>query len=127
MHDREFGLGFIKICSYFPYPAKVWINGHEWAKRQAGREGLSYAALANGFAACPEAGPAAGDLRPFRPVRRAGVLRPVDGAPRSAARLAPGRAQPAGATSPPAVSSRHDGLWVRMDPVHIVITVFPAV
>ena len=54
VHDREFGAGFIKICSYFPYPAKVWLNGHEWAKRQAGREGLSYASLANGFAACPE-------------------------------------------------------------------------
>src|SRR5260221_533834 len=54
VHDQEFGPGFIKICSYFPYPAKVWLNGHEWAKRQAGQEGLSYAALANGFAACPE-------------------------------------------------------------------------
>ena len=35
--DREFGPGFIKICTYFPYPAKVWLNGHEWAKRQARR------------------------------------------------------------------------------------------
>ena len=33
--DRDFGPGFIKICTYFPYPAKVWLNGHEWAKRQA--------------------------------------------------------------------------------------------
>ena len=40
VHDREFGAGFIKICSYFPYPAKVWLNGHEWAKRQADREGV---------------------------------------------------------------------------------------
>ena len=47
----EFGAGFIKICSYFPYPAVVWLNGHERAKRQAG----GYAALlANGFATCPE-------------------------------------------------------------------------
>ena len=35
--DPEFGPGFIKICTYFPYPAKVWLNGHEWAKRQATR------------------------------------------------------------------------------------------
>lgn len=35
--DEQFGPGFIKICSYFPYPAKVWLNGHEWAKRQATR------------------------------------------------------------------------------------------
>jgi hypothetical protein len=50
--DREFGPGFIKICTYFPYPAKVWVNGHEWAKRQADREGLAYTALSNGFASC---------------------------------------------------------------------------
>jgi hypothetical protein len=28
--DREFGPGFIKICTYAPWPAKVWLNGHEW-------------------------------------------------------------------------------------------------
>ena len=37
--DPEFGPGFIKLCTYFPYPAKVWLNGHEWAKRQARRAG----------------------------------------------------------------------------------------
>ena len=35
-------------------PAKVWLNGHEWAKRQATKAGLSYRELANGFAACAE-------------------------------------------------------------------------
>ena len=33
--DDDFGPFFIKICTYFPYPIKVWVNGHEWAKRQA--------------------------------------------------------------------------------------------
>jgi hypothetical protein len=51
--DRDFGPGFIKICTYFPYPAKVWVNGHEWAKRQAQRAHLAFTALANGFASCP--------------------------------------------------------------------------
>jgi hypothetical protein len=54
VHDREFGPGFIKICGYFPYPAKVWVNGHEWAKRQATRAGIGFAELANGFAACDD-------------------------------------------------------------------------
>lgn len=48
--DPEFGPGFIKLCTYFPYPGKVWINGHEWVKRQAAREGLTFTPLANGFA-----------------------------------------------------------------------------
>ena len=52
IRDRDFGVGFIKICTYFPYPAKVWINGHEWAKRQAEHGEIGYTALANGFATC---------------------------------------------------------------------------
>jgi hypothetical protein len=51
--DRDFGPSFIKICTYFPYPAKVWLNGHEWAKRQARRGRVAFAELANGFAASP--------------------------------------------------------------------------
>jgi hypothetical protein len=50
--DNDFGPGFIKLASYFPYPAKVWLNGHEWAKRQAARAGLGFVELANGFASC---------------------------------------------------------------------------
>ncbi len=53
--DPQFGPGFIKICTYFPYPAKVWVNGHEWAKRQADHDRLGYTALANGFASCADA------------------------------------------------------------------------
>ncbi len=52
--DPDFGPGFIKICTYFPYPTKVWLNGHEWAKRQAAREKIGFTGLANGFATCSE-------------------------------------------------------------------------
>jgi hypothetical protein len=48
--DEQFGPAFIKICTYFPYPAKIWINGHEWAKRQATRTGIGFTELSNGFA-----------------------------------------------------------------------------
>jgi hypothetical protein len=67
--DAEFGPGFIKVCSYFPYPMKVWVNGHEWAKQQATKLGIGFTALANGFAStddpqrlqrvCDRLGPAA--------------------------------------------------------------------
>jgi len=52
--DPDFGPGFIKICTYAPWPAKVWLNGHEWAKRQATRAGLAFTALSNGFASCDQ-------------------------------------------------------------------------
>jgi hypothetical protein len=50
--DADFGPAFIKICTYFPYPIGVWLNGHEWAKRQATRAGIGFSELSNGFATC---------------------------------------------------------------------------
>ena len=50
----DFGPAFIKICAYFPYPIKVWVNGHEWAKRQATQAGIGFTELSNGFAACTD-------------------------------------------------------------------------
>ena len=48
--DTDFGPAFIKVCAYFPYPIKVWLNGHEWAKRQATGAGIGFSELSNGFA-----------------------------------------------------------------------------
>src|SRR5512142_612608 len=52
--DERMGPGFIKICTYFPYPIKVWVNGHEWAKRQALAAGIGFTELSNGFASCTD-------------------------------------------------------------------------
>jgi hypothetical protein len=52
--DADFGPAFIKICAYFPYPIKVWLNGHEWAKRQATMAGIGFGELSNGFASCAD-------------------------------------------------------------------------
>jgi hypothetical protein len=49
--DADFGPFFLKFCSYFPYNAKLCINGHHWAQRQAAKAGLGFEALDNGFAA----------------------------------------------------------------------------
>jgi hypothetical protein len=45
---------FLKFCSYFPYNAKLCLNGHEWAKRQAAKAGIGFEALAGGFAAAED-------------------------------------------------------------------------
>ncbi len=49
--DEDFGPFFIKFSSYFPYTAKLCINGNECAKRQAAKAGIGFEALDNGFAA----------------------------------------------------------------------------
>ncbi|HEX2173377.1 MAG TPA: hypothetical protein VHL09_13140, partial [Dehalococcoidia bacterium] len=33
---------------------KIWVNGHEWAKRQAAKAGIGVRELSNGFAACDD-------------------------------------------------------------------------
>ena len=49
--DADFGPFFLKFCSYFPYNAKLCINGHHWAQRQAGKAGLGFTPMDNAFAA----------------------------------------------------------------------------
>jgi hypothetical protein len=50
-YDDDFGPFFVKFCSYFPYNAKLCINGNHWAQRQAAKAGIGFTALDNGFAA----------------------------------------------------------------------------
>ena len=37
-----------------PWPVWVYLNGNEWAKQQAARQGIAFRALDNGFAACDD-------------------------------------------------------------------------
>lgn len=50
--DENFGPFFLKYSSYFPYTAKLCINGHEYLKRQLDKEGIAYEALDNGILTC---------------------------------------------------------------------------
>jgi hypothetical protein len=52
--DRDFGLCFIKFSSYVPFGVRIWLNGHEWAKRQLDQRGIGYEALDNGFLSCDD-------------------------------------------------------------------------
>jgi hypothetical protein len=48
--DASFGPAFIEVCTYCPWPVKIWVNGHEWAKQQARKAGRPFTELSNGFA-----------------------------------------------------------------------------
>jgi hypothetical protein len=52
--DEDFGPFFIKFCTYFPYNAKLCINGHEYVKRQLAKEGIPFEALDNGVLSCAD-------------------------------------------------------------------------
>lgn len=50
--DDDFGPFFLKFCTYFPYTAKLCINGHEYVKRQLAKEGIAFEPLDNGILSC---------------------------------------------------------------------------
>src|SRR6516165_2401693 len=52
--DDDFGPFFLKFCTYFPYNAKLCINGHEYVKRQLAKEGIPFEALDNGILSCAD-------------------------------------------------------------------------
>ena len=52
--DRDFGPFFLKFCSYFPYNAKLCINGNEYAKCQLRKRGIEFEALDNGVLSCAD-------------------------------------------------------------------------
>lgn len=52
--DQDFGPFFLKFCSYFPYTAKLCLNGHEYVKRQLAQRGIAFEPLDNGIQACAD-------------------------------------------------------------------------
>src|ERR1700738_14079 len=54
--DRDFGPFFLKFCSYFPFNAKLCLNGHEYAKRQLAQKAIVFEALDNGILSCADPG-----------------------------------------------------------------------
>ena len=56
IRDAEFGRSFIKFSSYAPWGGRLYLNGHEWAKRQLGKRGVRFRSLDNGFLSVADAG-----------------------------------------------------------------------
>jgi hypothetical protein len=54
VQDQEWGPAFVKVGTYLPYPVRVCLNGHEWAKQRARQVGLGFTSLDNGFLACDD-------------------------------------------------------------------------
>src|SRR4030088_3006868 len=51
---EDFGSIFLKFRSYFPYNAKLCINGHEYLKRQLTKRGVAFEPLDNGIKSCAD-------------------------------------------------------------------------
>src|SRR5213592_935048 len=63
--DRDFGPFFLKFCSYFPYSAKLCLNGHEYLKCQLTQRGIGFEAMDNGLLSCTDIQAAQHDVLAF--------------------------------------------------------------
>ena len=52
--DADFGPFFLKFSTYFPYTAKLCLNGHEYLKRQLTQRGIPFTSLDNGLLTCAD-------------------------------------------------------------------------
>jgi hypothetical protein len=52
LRDPELGRLFLRVCPYFPFPAEVCLNGHEWLARQLTREGIAFRQRGNALVHC---------------------------------------------------------------------------
>lgn len=54
VQDQDFGRMFLRICPYFPFNARLCLNGHEWLACQMRKSGKSFRQSANAFLSCDD-------------------------------------------------------------------------
>lgn len=47
--DAEFGLSYIKICSYLPFNVEIYLNGHNYIEQQLKKRDIKYKKIDNCF------------------------------------------------------------------------------
>jgi hypothetical protein len=54
LNDPQCGRLFLRICPYFPFNLRVWLNGHNWLAAQLHKEGIAFEKRDNLFVACAQ-------------------------------------------------------------------------
>jgi hypothetical protein len=53
-NDSKFGRMFIRVCPYFPFPARIYLNQHYWLANRMREEGIGFRQCANAFVRCSD-------------------------------------------------------------------------
>src|SRR5262250_1676429 len=56
IHDRAWGRLFIRVCPYFPFSARVYLNPHYWLAERLCERGVRFQQCANAFLRCSDRG-----------------------------------------------------------------------
>ena len=54
LQDQDFGRMFLRICPYFPFNARLCLNGHEWLACRLREEGIGFEQCGNAFRTCAD-------------------------------------------------------------------------
>src|SRR5512135_278446 len=54
LQDQDFGRMFLRICPYFPFNARICLNGHEWLACRLREEGIGFEQCGNAFRTCAD-------------------------------------------------------------------------
>jgi DNA-binding transcriptional ArsR family regulator len=54
LNDAQWGRMFIRVCPYFPFPARICLNQHYWLAQQMGRKDIRYRQSTNAFSQCSD-------------------------------------------------------------------------
>jgi hypothetical protein len=54
IHDRAWGRMFVRVCPYFPFPARIYLNQHYWLANRLREQGIPFTQCANAFLRCSD-------------------------------------------------------------------------
>lgn len=54
LQDRDWGRMFVRICPYFPFSARVYLNQHAWLANRLREQAIRFQAFANAFLHCSD-------------------------------------------------------------------------
>jgi hypothetical protein len=54
IHDRAWGRMFVRICPYFPFSARIYLNQHSWLANRLCQRGIHFEQCANAFLKCSD-------------------------------------------------------------------------
>jgi hypothetical protein len=52
IYDRAWGRMFVRLCPYFPFPARVYLNQHYWLAQRLEQREIGFVPCANAFLRC---------------------------------------------------------------------------
>jgi hypothetical protein len=54
LQDAQCGRMFLRLCPYFPFNIRLWLNGHNWLACRLQEEGIAFTKIENLFATCAQ-------------------------------------------------------------------------